>query len=152
MRLRSAGGCRRSGGLLERWGRCSAQCHHRAAEHTDALKPEHRQITHTVYEPGSFTPLVQLSTRGKEQTKQHALMLAVQGADDGDDEVNAQMAQMLAALPQDMRHLLDRSIRQAAREGLTAKLTPISAHQLSNTAHQANYPMDYLSRTLYTQP
>ena len=121
-------------------------------EHTDALKPEHRQITHTVYEPGSFTPLVQLSTRGKEQTKQHALMLAVQGADDGDDEVNAQMAQMLAALPQDMRHLLDRSIRQAAREGLTAKLTPISAHQLSNTAHQANYPMDYLSRTLYTQP
>ena len=27
-------------------------------EYTDALKPEQRQITHTVYEPGSFTPLV----------------------------------------------------------------------------------------------
>jgi RHS repeat-associated protein len=98
-------------------------------EHTDALKPEHRQITHTVYEPGSFTPLVQLSTRGKEQTKQHALMLAVQGDDDGDDEANAQMAQMLAALPQDMRHLLDRSIRQAAREGMPEHILALMPDQ-----------------------
>ena len=120
-------------------------------EHTDALKPEHRQITHTVYEPGSFTPLVQLSTRGKEQTKQHALMLAVQGDDDGDDEVNAQMAQMLAALPQDMRHLLDRSIRQAAREGMPEHILALMPDQGQNALRSAQILSEQLGKQEQSQ-
>ena len=118
---------------------------------SDPKAPQHRQITHTVYEPGSFTPLVQLSTRGKEQTKQHALMLAVQGADDGDDEVNAQMAQMLAALPQDMRHLLDRSIRQAAREGMPEHILALMPDQGQSALRSAQNLREQLEKQEQSQ-
>ena len=120
-------------------------------EQIDPQTPEQRQITHTVYEPGSFTPLVQLSTRGKEQTKQHALMLAVQGDDDGDDEVNAQMAQMLAALPQDMRHLLDRSIRQAAREGMPEHILALMPDQGQNALRSAQILREQLGKQEQSQ-
>ena len=87
-----------------------------------------RHITHTVYEPETFTPLVQLSAKASAQARPHALMLAVHG-DGGDDEGSAQMAQMLQALPGDMRHLLDRSIRQAAREGLPEHILALMPDQ-----------------------
>ena len=90
-----------------------------------------RHITHTVYEPETFTPLVQLSAKASAQARPHALMLAVHGdgADGGDDEGSAQMAQMLQALPGDMRHLLDRNIRQAAREGLPEHILALMPDQ-----------------------
>ena len=87
-----------------------------------------RHITHTVYEPETFTPLVQLSAKASAQARPHALMLAVHG-DGGDDEGSAQMAQMLQALPGDMRHLLDRNIRQAAREGLPEHILALMPDQ-----------------------
>ena len=90
-----------------------------------------RHITHTVYEPETFTPLVQLSAKASAQARPHALMLAVHGdgGDGGDDEGSAQMAQMLQALPGDMRHLLDRNIRQAAREGLPEHILALMPDQ-----------------------
>ena len=86
-------------------------------EHIDAQQPQHRQISHTVYEPGSFTPLVRLSTTANgPQAKPHALELAMQ---DGDDEEERQQVQdMLAGMPSDMRDMMDKSLRQAMRDGL----------------------------------
>ena len=61
-------------------------------ERTHSESPEQRQISHTVYEPGSFTPLIRLSTlAGPAKPKAHALLLAVQGAlhDAGDEDDTA---------------------------------------------------------------
>ena len=115
-----------------------------------------RHITHTVYEPETFTPLVQLSAKASAQARPHALMLAVHG-DGGDDEGSAQMAQMLQALPGDMRHLLDRNIRQAAREGLPEHILALmpdqgeSALRLSATSKPKLYNPRHPERTLLYQ-
>ena len=103
-------------------------------EQVDATQPGQRHITHTVYEPETFTPLVQLSATASAQAKPQALMLMARSQDEdehGDD--NAQMAQMLDALPQDMRQALDNSLRRAAREGLPKRVLALMPDQGQNT-------------------
>lgn len=86
-------------------------------EHIDAKQPEQRHISHTVYEPNSFTPLVRLSTTANgRQAKPHALELAMQ--DDGDEEGLHQLQNMLKNMPEDMQQMMDKSLRQAMREGI----------------------------------
>ena len=106
-------------------------------EHTDALKPEQRQITHTVYEPGSFTPLVQLSTSGKQQAKQHALVQALAVGLQDEDEDNAQtlaMVQaMLGAMPQQLQDSANHSMQHALQHGLPASAMAMLGDQGQNT-------------------
>ena len=106
-------------------------------EHTDALKPEHRQITHTVYEPGSFTPLLQLSTSGKQQAKQHALVQALGAGLQDDDEDNAQalaMVQvMLGAMPQQLQDSAHHSMQHALQHGLPTSAMAMLGDQSQNT-------------------
>ena len=109
-----------------------------------------RHITHTVYEPETFTPLVQLSAKASAQARPHALMLAVHG-DGGDDEGSAQMAQMLQALPGDMRHLLDRSIRQAAREGVPEHILALMPDQGHSALRSAQSLREQLEKQEQSQ-
>ena len=51
-------------------------------EQVDATQPEQRHITHTVYEPESFTPLVQLSATASAQAKPQVLALMAQSQDE----------------------------------------------------------------------
>ena len=60
------------------------------------------------------------------------LMARSQDEDEHGDD-NAQMAQMLDALPQDMRQALDNSLRRAAREGLRKSVLALMPDQGKNT-------------------
>ena len=102
-------------------------------EQLDAAQPEQRHITHTVYEPETFTPLVQLSTTGAQAKPQVlALMAQSQGGDENEDD-NAQMVAMLDALPQDMRKALEQSLRHAMSEGIPEPLRALMPDQGQNT-------------------
>jgi len=93
--------------------------------HTEHLNPQHpgeRQITHTVYEPQSFTPMLRLSTRGKAAAKPHRLVQALQErADAPDDEAAlASLQAALQALPASMQQSLNEATTQALEHGLPA--------------------------------
>ena len=78
----------------------------------DAKQPEQCHISHTVYEPNFFTPLVRLSTTAQgPQAKPHVLELAMH---EGDEEELHQLQNM----PEGMQQMMDKSLRQAMREGL----------------------------------
>ena len=115
-------------------------------ERTHAQSPEQRQISHTVYEPGSFTPLIRLSTlAGPAKPKAHALLLAVQGAlqdqdEDQDEEdqseTTAQMQAILAAMPHSTRNALDLHLRQAAKKELSKEAKEALADQAQNVSQR----------------
>jgi len=93
--------------------------------HTEHLDPEHpgeRQITHTVYEPHTFTPMLRLSTRGKAAAKPHRLVQALQErADEPEDEAAlASLQAALQALPASMQQSLNEATAQALEQGLPA--------------------------------
>ncbi|MCL2726151.1 MAG: type VI secretion system tip protein VgrG [Polyangiaceae bacterium] len=75
--------------------------------HTERLKEDStRDIVHTIYEPGTFTPMVRLSTtaKGVPQAKSHLLLQAVQAAmplGKGNDSstLDTIMQNMLAEMP-----------------------------------------------------
>ena len=116
-------------------------------EHTDALKPEQRQITHTVYEPGSFTPLVQLSTAGEDQSKPQVLALMA-----GDEDDDSPMARMLDALPSDMRQALDHSLHLAMHEGIPAPMQALMGEdQSQNTLQRLTGLREQLEKKEQTQ-
>ena len=107
--------------------------------HTEQVHPHHleeRQITHTVYEPGSFTPLLRLSTQGRAKAKQQPVLgLMLQSAkDEGTETEEAPMAQMLEALPKDMKQALEQSLRQAMQEGIPRHMQALMPDQGKNTA------------------
>ena len=114
-------------------------------ERTDAQSPEQRHVSHTVYEPGSFTPMVRLSTlAGPAKPKAHALLLAVQGAlqdagedEDGEDTETAQLVQaMLDAMPEGARNSLDIHLRQAAKKELSKEAKEALADQAQNVSQR----------------
>jgi RHS repeat-associated protein len=116
-------------------------------EHTDARKPEQRQITHTVYEPGSFTPLVQLSTAGEDQSKPQVLALMA-----GDEDDDSPMARMLDALPSDMRQALDHSLHLAMHEGIPAPMQALMGEdQSQNTLQRLTGLREQLEKQEQTQ-
>ena len=107
---------------------------------TEQMRPdqgEHegpqRQITHTVYEPGSFTPLVQLSTAGEDQSKPQVLALMA-----GDEDDDSPMAQMLDAPPADMRQALDHSLHLAMQDGIPAPMQALMGEDQSQSKRRLN--------------
>ena len=110
-------------------------------ERTHSQNPEQRHISHTVYEPGSFTPMVRLSIlAGPAKPKAHALLLAVQGVlqdagedEDGEDTETAEQVQaMLDAMPEGTRSSLDIHLRQAAKKELSKEAKEALADQAKN--------------------
>src|SRR3989475_6911981 len=76
----------------------------------------------SIYEPGSFTPLVRLSTTasGDPQNEPHLLVQAIAaGLPDQDDPNHtpalAMMQTMLSAMPRDMQQDAARHLRQIGR-------------------------------------
>ena len=103
-------------------------------EQVDATQPGQRHITHTVYEPETFTPLVQLSATASAQAKPQVLALMAQSQDEDDNgDDNAQMVAMLDALPQDMRQALEQSLRQAMQDGIPQSVKALMPDQSQNT-------------------
>ena len=101
-------------------------------EQIESQAPEQRRITHTVYEPDSFTPLVQLSTtQTASAAKPQMLGLMLQEAQEPEE---APMVQMLGALPKDMQQALEQSLRQAMEGGIpSAMRTLMGEDQSQNT-------------------
>ena len=91
-------------------------------ERIDAEHPGQRQITHTVYEPESFTPLLRLSTATKQQGKPNALGQALgaglQDGDEDDHQALVMMQAMLGAMPKDLQDSAQASMQQALQQGL----------------------------------
>ena len=100
-------------------------------EQLDATQPEQRHITHTVYEPETFTPLVQLGATASAQAKPQAL--ALMAGDEGDDSPTARM---LDALPGDMQHALEQSLRHAMHEGIPAPMQALMGEDQSQNTLQ----------------
>ena len=90
-----------------------------------------------MYEPGSFTPLVQLSTSGKQQAKQHALVQALAVGLQDEDEDNAQtlaMVQaMMGAMPQQLQDSAIHCMQHALQHGLPASAMAMLGDQGQNT-------------------
>ena len=90
-----------------------------------------------MYEPGSFTPLVQLSATASAQAKPQVLALMAQSQDEDDNgDDNAQMVAMLDALPQDMRQALEQSLRQAMQDGIPQSVKALMPDQSQNTVQR----------------
>jgi YD repeat-containing protein len=118
--------------------------------HTERLQDgdDTRHLEHTVYEPGSFTPLVRLSTTasGDPQGTPHLLVQAMaaglsangQGSDDPvDDPSDAQglamMQSMLSAMPREMQQEAARHLRNALEHGLPANAVAMLGEQAEST-------------------
>ena len=89
-------------------------------EQVDATQPEQRHIAHTVYEPESFTPLVQLSTKASALAKSQVLALMAQSRDE--DENGDDNAQMSASYFGEC----DRSFRRIVTGGLRGVFSAVS--------------------------
>ena len=97
--------------------------------HTERMKDDGtRDIVHTVYEPGTFTPLIRLSThaKGDPQTKPHLMVQAAkavvpeQQQDDASTTVALQGLQgAMSDMPEAMRKMLEQGMKQALQGGLS---------------------------------
>jgi RHS repeat-associated protein len=95
--------------------------------HTECLKDDGtRDIEHTVYEPGSFTPLVRLSatTQGAPHTQPHLLVQMTQAgtpADKRDSSGNLRslemMQSMISAFPEHMQKEMEKSMKHMLEKG-----------------------------------
>ena len=116
-------------------------------EQLDATQPEQRHITHTVYEPETFTPLVQLSATASAQAKPQVLALMA-----GDEDDDSPMARMLDALPSDMRQALDHSLHLAMHEGIPAPMQALMGEdQSQNTLQRLTGLREQLEKQEQTQ-
>lgn len=83
--------------------------------HTEHRKPgRDRQVTHTVYEPGGFVPLVRLSTQGAAPPQGLAALIA----NAGDPQLSQGLRDTLEALPPAMRQQLEAGVQAWADEGM----------------------------------
>lgn len=102
-----------------------------------------RQVVHTVYEPGSFTPMVQLSTGGGPVP----VGLAALAAQARDPRMQQALHEAFDALPRDMRERMDAQARKLQREGLPAAAKALDAVPLSDEARPVtvrHYHCDHL--------
>ena len=99
--------------------------------HTEHLNEDgDRDITHVVYEPGSFTPLLHLSTTAKgAQAPKHLFVqaheLAVPEKDRNDPstvQALAMMERMMAGMPEAMRKMHEDNMRQLIENGLPPQM------------------------------
>jgi RHS repeat-associated protein len=111
--------------------------------HTERLQDgdDTRHLEHTVYEPGSFTPLVRLSTTasGHPQHGPHLLVQAIAaGLPDQDDSSHTEglalMQNMLSAMPREMQQEAARHLRHAMEHGLPDSALAILGDEAENTA------------------
>ncbi|WP_310889430.1 RHS repeat-associated core domain-containing protein [Delftia sp. UME58] len=111
--------------------------------HTERLQggDDTRHIEHTIYEPGSFTPLVRLSTtaNGDPQSAPHLLVQAITaGLPDQNDPNHtpalALMQTMLSAMPRDMQQDAARHLRLTLEHGLPPSAQAILGEQAEGTA------------------
>jgi len=111
--------------------------------HTERLQhgDNTRHIEHTIYEPGSFTPLVRLSTTasGDPQDEPHLLVQAITaGLPDQDDPNHtpalALMQTMLSAMPRDMQQDAARHLRHTLEHGLPPGAQAMLGEQAESTA------------------
>nr|WP_252980320.1 RHS repeat-associated core domain-containing protein [Delftia acidovorans] len=111
--------------------------------HTERLQhgDDTRHIEHTIYEPGSFTPLVRLSTTasGDPQSEPHLLVQAITaGLPDQDDPNHtpalALMQTMLSAMPRDMQQDAARHLRHTLENGLPPGAQAMLGEQAEGTA------------------
>ena len=110
--------------------------------HTERLQhgDDTRHIEHTIYEPGSFTPLVRLSTTasGDPQDEPHLLVQAIAaGLPDPDDPNHAPalalMQTMLDAMPRDMQQDAARHLRHTLDHGLPPGAQAMLGEQADST-------------------
>lgn len=104
---------------------------------------QERQVVHTVYEPGSFTPLLQLSTGGGAAPAG----LAALAAEAGDARVQQALHEAFDALPREMRERMDAQARRLQREGLPASARALDAPPLAQAARPItvrHYHCDHL--------
>ena len=119
--------------------------------HTERVQEgqDTRQLEHTVYEPGGFTPLLRLSTsrQGDPLDTPHLLVRAIGASlpDTGDGnheqaQALAAMQSMLRAMPRFMQEDLERHTRQALEQGLPPQALAILGDQ-AESARQIHQTM-----------
>ncbi|SEM41438.1 RHS repeat-associated core domain-containing protein [Variovorax sp. YR750] len=112
--------------------------------HVEHWSPEsERQVVHTVYEPGSFTPLVQFSAAGGA-TPTGLAALAAQARD---PRMQQALHEAFDALPLDMRERMDTQVRQMLRDGLPASAQALEALPVADDTRSVavrHYHCDYL--------
>jgi len=97
--------------------------------HTERMKDDGtRDIVHTVYEPGTFTPMLRLSThaKGDPQVKPHLMVQAAKAVvpEQQQDDANTTAALQglqgaMSGMPEAMRKMLEQGMRQALQGGLS---------------------------------
>jgi RHS repeat-associated protein len=111
--------------------------------HTERVRENgERYLTHIVYEPGSFTPLLHLSTTvtGAPQAQPHLLVQAHQLAvpadrrsDPGTVEALAMMETMMAGMPEGLRKMHEDSMRHLIENGLPPHMQAMMGETGQNT-------------------
>jgi len=97
--------------------------------HTERMKDDGtRDIVHTVYEPGTFTPMLRLSTnaKGDPQAKPHLMVQAAKAVvpEQQQDDANTTTALQglqgaMSGMPEAMRKMLEQGMKQALQGGLS---------------------------------
>lgn len=98
-----------------------------------------RQIDHTVYEPGSFTPLVRLSTtaKGGRQQKNHLAVQAIRTALSGQAEQElATMQGMISAMSESEQKLMEQTLRQVMEQGLPQQALDMLGEEMAQHTTQ----------------
>ena len=106
--------------------------------HTEYVREDgDRDIVHTVYEPGTFTPMVRLSTtaKGKQKIKPHLMVQAglanLPEAKGNGDAASAPMS-MLQEMLTGMTELVQKQMEQNIKHMLKEGLSPLSKSILTN--------------------
>jgi len=98
--------------------------------HTEHIKENgERDITHTVYEPDSFTPLLRLSAtlQGERKSQRHLLLQAALAPGQQSPAGNALLQTVLTNLPEHVQKDLARSMQQF----ISGDITPLSRSLMS---------------------
>ena len=120
-------------------------------EHVDIEERVRRHITHTIYEPHTFTPMVRLSTTGSAlQDKPHALVQALQaGLDDPGQEERQALAlvqDMLSALPKEMQTDAAEVMQQVLAQGLPKSAIQLLGDEGETTAQRLTHIREQLQK------